>query len=543
MLDSTVIRKKCRLAISNIIYEGITDVELFTRPFEIDFLKEEDIEKNFVDTISSAILSKEFEKLKLHKISHILVPKKDLCDFRKCAFVDVYDEIVYLTLVLLIVETIERERINRSDERIFSYRFCASKDKSGRIFDSKYHFTAFRKKIEKKTKMQKNKILVECDIANYYDRINIHRIESTLSSFKGIDNDIVKLINDLLLYWANRDSYGLPVGSNASRILAEAALINVDNNLLRHKVDFCRFVDDYRIFAKDAQSAHEQLALLSESLNREGLFVNTSKTRMKDISSKLSIENEITENSEEQATVLDDAALNKGTEPIDVPKIIRGYNGLIPTKFRELSQREKEELASKNLDEILAEIQKSALLEPSEITSLIRIIGAQEKYEHIRHFNELLKKFPQFLPYFVDFVSKRYKAFPERMLDEIKSSFVNWFEKETTPEYILVYLVRLFRIDIVSKDVLLNVFRNLKRARGVYIGRALLEGLGDALTRMEILEIREYYDRADIWEKRQILRIARKLPEGEKQAFFKNAKIRNDDLFVERIASSKMNKK
>ena len=71
--------------------------------------------------------------------------------------------------------------------------------------------------------------MVECDISNFYDRLNIHRVESILRSSDKIDEDIIGLINEILLFWANRDSYGLPVGSNASRILAEAALIEVDN--------------------------------------------------------------------------------------------------------------------------------------------------------------------------------------------------------------------------------------------------------------------------------------------------------------------------
>ncbi|WP_347162197.1 RNA-directed DNA polymerase, partial [Peptostreptococcus anaerobius] len=85
-------------------------------------------------------------------------------------------------------------------------------------------------------------------------------------------------------YWANRDSYGLPVGSNASRILAEVALIDVDNYLLSKGINFCRFVDDYRIFAKNAFEAHSNLALLTLKLSKEGMFLNTQKTKVKDIS-------------------------------------------------------------------------------------------------------------------------------------------------------------------------------------------------------------------------------------------------------------------
>lgn len=105
-----------------------------------------------------------------------------------------------------------------------------------------------------------------------------------MNSNQNIDRDIIKLINSLLLFWANRDSYGLPVGSNASRILAEVALIEVDNYLVSKGVDFCRFVDDYRIFAKNAAEAHNSLALLIHRLSKEGLFLNTQKTKIRNIS-------------------------------------------------------------------------------------------------------------------------------------------------------------------------------------------------------------------------------------------------------------------
>ncbi len=90
----------------------------------------------------------------------------------------------------------------------------------------------------------------------------------------------VNLINELLLFRSNRDSYGLPVGSNASRILSEANLIGVDNYLLSMGVDFIRYVDDYRFFAPNASVAHYWLTVLIDRLGQEGLSINMSKTKI-----------------------------------------------------------------------------------------------------------------------------------------------------------------------------------------------------------------------------------------------------------------------
>ena len=283
MLKKNVIRNACYRAIKNILYEGTTDVELFKRPFEINYLKKEEIQKELCNLISPAIQKVKFPELKVHKLGHVLVPKKNLSDYRKCALIDIYDEIVYLTLVLSIADNIEKMRINKDENKVFSYRFIKDSN-SDKLFDNEFNYTSFKKAASDKSKSLNYNVVVECDISNFYDRVNIHRIESILRSNTKIDEDVVTLINELLLYWANRDSYGLPVGSNASRILAEVALIEVDNYLISKGIEFCRFVDDYRIFAKNAFEAHSNLALLTLKLSKEGIFLNTQKTKIKDIS-------------------------------------------------------------------------------------------------------------------------------------------------------------------------------------------------------------------------------------------------------------------
>lgn len=122
------------------------------------------------------------------------------------------------------------------------------------MWNKNYTITAFRNRVSEKAKQKKANLIVSCDIANYYERLNLHRLQNTLLSI-NCNRNIVNLINELLLFWSNRDSYGLPVGSNASRILSEANLIGVDNYLLSMGVDFIRYVDDYR-FLRPMQVWH-----------------------------------------------------------------------------------------------------------------------------------------------------------------------------------------------------------------------------------------------------------------------------------------------
>ena len=129
------------------------------------------------------------------------------------------------------------------------------------------------------------------------------------------------------MFWANRDSYSLPVGSNASRILAEAALLEVDNYLLSIGVKFCRFVDDYRLFAPNAHKAHYWLTQLIERLWLEGLTINMRKTKIEDVSEKLKTKPE-----EPEKTKTKDEQKTK-TENQDIPepqfRILAGYGGIM----------------------------------------------------------------------------------------------------------------------------------------------------------------------------------------------------------------------
>lgn len=530
MYKEKEIIEACNTAINNVIKEGTTDVELFKKPFEIKLLENNEIRQEIIENIVKSIKKCNLEELKISKIGHVLVPKKNLCDYRKCAWIDVIDEIKYLTLVLLMARDIEVARDNKSNKKVFSYRLKI-KGNNGYIFDNEYNYTSFRNRIAEKSKMKNKRIVVECDISNFYDRLNLHRLESVLLSIEKIDKDAIKLLNEILLFWSNRDSYGLPVGSNASRILAEAALIEIDNYLISKNIDFCRFVDDYRIFAKSASEAHKNLAILVERLNKEGLFLNFSKTNIKEL---VRSDNKQKEEQKKKK--------NFNVEIFN--KIIRGYSGLIPLKFRELSSSEKNKFINEDENENLLKLKDTLLIDPKEFKVTIKIIVAKEKYDRLSEISEIIDKFPQFIPYYVDILIKYASQIPKNAINKIKTNMSRWIVEDEIPEYIKVYAIRLFSIDeFRDKEIVFSAFRNLKRNAGDYIGRAILESLENNLNRGEVIEIRNYYTRADIWEKREILKIVqKKLSIGENRPFLKDIKLHSQDILEKNLTYTKRDK-
>jgi hypothetical protein len=122
--------------------------------------------------------------------------------------------------------------------------------------------------------------VVSTDISDFYGRIYHHRLENCLVDYAG-RSALTSYIVGCLRDWRSRQSFGIPVGSNASRILAEALLCDVDNALKDHGWVHTRYVDDIRIFVRKDQEAYAALAFLAERLNAsEGLSLNTQKTNI-----------------------------------------------------------------------------------------------------------------------------------------------------------------------------------------------------------------------------------------------------------------------
>ena len=540
------LKTSVKLALLNVMKESITDVEVFKRPFELEFLKKDEyfnlikgiIEQRFISAFK--IISSKHEpftalkELKINPLRSILVPKKTLFDFRKCGYIEPLDEIIYLSLAIMLSNKIEKERIHKKSKIVYSYRLkpdLIKEQKPTYLFDLKMNYTSFRNDVSNKIKDPKIKVVVSCDISNFYDRLNLHRLENTLLAIHDIDIQSVKLLNEMLLYWSNRDSYGIPVGSNASRILAEASLINVDKYLLDKGINFSRYVDDFRLFASSASQAHSWLSILVERLNQEGLFLNTSKTSI--VSSSEIKQSRSVEISQNQNT---DVEMEKN----ELPLIIRGYSGLIPTKFRKLSNREKTNLSNINIVEDKERKIDIDLVDPKNLLKYIRTLVAQEEWKELATTSTVLRRFPQFTPYYLDCIIKHadsLKVYKNLIIETI----IELANDSSILEYLRIYVIRFLSNEIfLSKKVVINSNYQLKRSEGVYLGRAVLECIENYVIRDDLLEIKKDFVRADSAEKRQILKLLKlKLNENEFNAFYKNISLNDNDPWYDLIAKMK----
>ena len=542
------LNRAINLSIENVKKEGITDI--FERPFELDLLNDKGFVKKVDNSVLSCINSNSLSGLKIHHIDYVLLPKTSAFSFRKCALMQPLDTLKYNALVITIADIIEKARIPLAKHRVFSYRLHPS---NGYLFNKKYSITTFRETASKKAKRSSVKFIISCDIANFYDHLNLHRLENILYSI-GCDGNRVRLIRDLLLTWSGRDSYGLPVGSNGSRILAEASLIDIDNFLISHNIDFIRFVDDYRMFAPDAKTANYWLTLLIERLQQEGLSINTSKTKIEESriftkSSHFDKDNDSINSAPlsitppEKPDVLIKMSNDRLTSVVQRSVIRAGYGGTVPTKFRELSEREVRNLSTENLEAILKSLKSTELICPEDFIKALRTCIAQKQHNLLIEFIPILEKYLQLTPYFVDILIKFSSQLSSASIQRIKDYFYAEINKsDYTPEYLMLAHIRLLgEKNYSDSNLLMQYFRNLKRNSGVYIGRVILDSLYNHLVpiidRDKAIEVRKIFERADNWEKRAIIRIVKNvLPDDEKRPWLKNVKyIETDELFLQEL--------
>lgn len=263
-------------AVENISRYGDTDI--FPYPIEKSLFYDKKPEVvSLLKSIDTTLDS--FNKFREeHPISFIktCIPS-GYVGYRLATAIDPLWDAYLLSQVLSIAEDIEGKRMPVEKEAVFSYRLKLV-DNGDKLFDKTINWKGFFQKA--KDLASDYSYVVKFDIADFYNRIYHHRLENTLSRCSS-NKDAVKKIMTILQDISGNVSYGLPVGGNGARILAEAFLVNLDQMLNTNSIKFCRYVDDYILFANSKDEAYKILNYCADFLlNNEGLSLSKNKTHI-----------------------------------------------------------------------------------------------------------------------------------------------------------------------------------------------------------------------------------------------------------------------
>jgi hypothetical protein len=132
------------------------------------------------------------------------------------------DTVLLLACVVEIGKKIEAKRQPVASARAFSYRFSVDA-KTGQLFrgDRTYKDWLHKQQelIAGDTKIRR---IVTTDISDYYSRINFHRVENLLDEVAP-NHGAARFIKNHVKIIRAKQSFGLPVGGSAARVLAELA--------------------------------------------------------------------------------------------------------------------------------------------------------------------------------------------------------------------------------------------------------------------------------------------------------------------------------
>ncbi len=262
-----------RFAVRNIASHGDTDV--FPFPLENRWFAdaEDDVVKLLVD------LDRDFEKW---IAEYPIIQERGLgavgyTGFRAATQIDPVWNAYFLALAIELAEDIEKARLPAERGIVFSYRYRPDLA-NYTMFDRDLGWAAFHRSAL--AEAENYPFVLSTDISDFYQRVYHHRLDNALKQTSE-NKDAIGRVQGALFRLSNRTSYGLPIGGNASRLLAEILLNRVDRLLLGRRIVFKRFVDDYLVFTEGQDEAQKALAVISQTLMvNEGFSLSRLKTRL-----------------------------------------------------------------------------------------------------------------------------------------------------------------------------------------------------------------------------------------------------------------------
>lgn len=479
------------------------------------------------DEIRAAIQKLDLDTYEPYKAMKIFAPK-NRATIRIVHVLHPQDLIIYTALVLIVKNNIEKNRISKKNHRVFSYRVDFKK--SNRLYDSKGAYDAYRDQLRKKGQKTSVKFVGLADIADFYPRIYQHRLENILETIardergKSVARVLVK---KLIFHLMENNSYGIPVGPFASRVLAEAILIDIDAYLDSSNIDFVRWVDDYNIFCKSEYEAQATLFLLGERLfSYHGLTLQSAKT---DIFTKVRFLGEI--------LIKPETNLKDRNFAIALLRDVE-------TEYEDELEYD-EELDEDEIQETLEEIQSLDLLEMLEdsisdktlvdyelanyvLTKLPRLTGALEHLKHkvldlVIDNAELLyplsEQIAKFVISFENLSPKEKMKIAKKLLTPLKS------KRYSPPPFYAMWVLHVFTTSPDwnhAKDII-NLYQ---RTKSEVIKRYAALAIGCGGTRAEARVIRDDFNSATDLLRLAILVASQKLGTDERKFWKRSERLK-----------------
>jgi hypothetical protein len=438
--------------------------------------------------------------------------------------------VLYTAIGYEVGAEIERCRLPIADKFAFSNRFQADSD--FRFFDKNISYSQFVEHC--KDLAGKYPFVVVTDISDFYYRIYFHPLENALRSAVTVLPSHASAMLKLIKNWNQTASYGIPVGSNPSRLLAEVILDDVDRVLVSEGVVFSRWVDDYRFFCKSSEEAYKVLANFAEILfNTQGLTLQSLKTHI--LPSDKFVEEVL-----ESETKREFNALSESFWDIIQQLGLADPYGIIDDE--DLTPGVREEISALNLGSILKEQLAADEIDIKLVRFLIRRMGQLQRKDVIWSLlDESEKLYPVFSD-IVQYISKighllsataKHKA-GEILLNKLSNSVVSKLE------YNRMYIMSLFA-ESAEWGNSSNLASYYYTPADEWFRRSVLLALGKSHQYQWLRTKKKNIGQFSEWEKRAFIYAASSLPKDQREHWYAAIKPNMEDLTKSVINWAKAN--
>jgi hypothetical protein len=497
----TLNEKSYRWSIKHLFKESDTD--LFPKPFELTVVR--DCEEILINLCKDLDIT----TYKWKPARRFIVPK-DNTSYRVATQLDVFDSILLGAIIYEFGNLIEDKRVPEEDETIFSYRFKPTEE--GSLYGNKKAWTNFWTSCRQRAKDYE--YVVMCDIADFYNQIYLHTIENQLDEC-GFPKPLIKILKNLIISITQRNSRGIPIGPHAFHIIAEMSLIPLDGSLALKDIPYKRYVDDMVFFCRSEKEARIRINQIAEILDKQQrLILQNQKTV-------------IYTREEFEAKCFSMLHEETGAQiERELISIINAYaegDAYTKVKVTDIKDEDLKRIPEPDIVELL-----NSYLRP-----------AKPNYEKIRWLYRRLSQIG--LGYAVDFSIKNFDKLIPALNDVCL--YMNSCSENYTSNWKIIgeKVIKLLDDEIVSsnefyKISLLSLFvynpnlNHFSNLIAIYnnstsaIKREILLASLNYKSASWIRELKEQFGIADTWTKRAYLIAATKMPNEERDYFFKGIK-------------------
>ena len=498
--------------------------QIFPLPFEFSALRHDWC--RVVDFLAS----RDVLKWEVRPSRECLSPKSAR-SFRISTQLDPLDWLIYSALIYEIGADLESYRLPQEEGIVFSWRFEPQPD--GTMFSRETGYSQFQERTRELADTSNEQYVVITDIADFFPNLYHHRVENALRSATPKNLNHTKAINQLLSGWREKQSFGLPVGSNASRLIAEVAIHDVDQALRGEGLTFVRYADDFRIFCKTRKDAYIALATLAEVLwKNHGLTLVGQKTDILPVELfkqgyfRSAGETELAHLSESFADIVDALELETWYEDIE---------------YDDLDDDQKASVDALNLEELLIEQLHRENIDIQLTKFILRRLSQLQDADVAQI---ILTSIDNLYPVFTDVIAylDNLKHLKESHRREIGESVVNLMDNSVVShlEYHRLHLLNLFASDAAWGNVqkitgLLNKFSDY------FTRRKLILALGKSGQSYWFRRYKTDWQQFSPWERRAFLRGASSLEGDERRNWYDSIQGRLDPLEKAIVSWSRQN--